>query len=202
MVYPEKCWHKVFDKMRKLCVNGQQELCSGSVERRQPASEDLLQTCCQNILSGLEGFIAVKGSGFVDSNSLTKIFLKRAVNNNWLEGGVHAVLCSSSHCLQLWFEASFKVKIRWMADSGKIAGFDLEYLSQVGKNHYSSWLEMHRISSQPVLSWGREGLGSGHITSHSHGSHTFAKSTSWVEHKWQKKGLKGELKTWTGTKAE
>ena len=75
--------------MRKLCVNGQQELCSGSVGRRQPASEDLpLQRCCQNILSGLEGFIAVKGSGFVDSNSLTKIILKRAVNNNWLEGGV------------------------------------------------------------------------------------------------------------------
>ena len=74
--------------MRKLCVSGQQELCSGSVERRQPASEDLLQTCRQNIFSGLEGFVAVKCSGFVDSNSLTKIFLKRAVNNNWLEGGV------------------------------------------------------------------------------------------------------------------
>ena len=74
--------------MRKLCVNGQQELCSGSVGRRQPASEDLLQTCCQYIWSGLEGFIAVKGSGFVDSNSLTKISLKRAVNNNWVEGEV------------------------------------------------------------------------------------------------------------------
>ena len=71
-----------------------------------------------------------------------------------------------------------------MADSGKIAGFDLEYLSQVGKNHYSSWLELHCTSSHPALSWVRDREV---VTSYSHGSQTFAKSTSGVERKWQKK---------------